>query len=106
MAQITTAIADTVKKSEADILDLKNTHLSGEKLKQKLKMTTTIIDSRQLDMPRTVCANDECCSLTSHNNNLGAGVYLFKSICKFTTHTLYSISGFDSDIKQATTRAT
>ena len=84
MAQITTAIADTVKKSEDKIQDLKDTRLTGEKLKAKLTMTKTVIESKQLDMPRTVCANPKCCSLlSSDDNSLGTEVMLFKSRCEF-----------------------
>lgn len=83
MAQITTAIADTVKQSEDKIRDLQNTNLTGEKLKAKLTMSKTVIDSVDLDKPRTVCSNAECCSVTSSDNNYGKGFTLFKSRCKF-----------------------
>ena len=87
MAQITTAIADTVQKNEEKIQDLKNTCLTGDKLKEQLKMTKTVIDSKQLDRPRTVCSNSHCCSLASSNNNPYTQIKLFKSRCKLIVRT-------------------
>ena len=89
MAQITTAIADTVKQSEDQIKDLRDTRLTGDKLKAKLKMTKTIIDSVDLDKPRTVCSNSACCSITSSDNDLGREFKLFKSRCKFSIAVCY-----------------
>lgn len=88
MAQITTAIADTVKQSEDKIKDLQDTRLTGDKLKAKLTITKTVIESINLDKPRTVCSNPECCSLTSSNNSLGTSVPLFKQRCEFARRLL------------------
>lgn len=82
MARITSAIAHTVSKSEKQIKDLNDTQLKGQNLAAKLTTTKTVIDSKPLDMPRTVCANSKCCTYATDSSSEGATVTLFKSRCK------------------------
>lgn len=85
MARITSAIADTLSKQEKQIHDLQNTHLKGKQLAAKLTTTKTVIDSKPLDKPRTVCSNSKCCSYISNPSSEGATVTLFKSRCQYIT---------------------
>jgi hypothetical protein len=80
MANISTAIFDSVAKSKKQIEDLENTKATGEDLKKKLVINHTVVISTPLSKPKTVCAHIDCISYQKDEG--GKQVTLRKSLCK------------------------
>jgi GTPase SAR1 family protein len=103
MQQISKAIADSIAQNEKQTDDLKNTRATGKALHSKLNIHKTVVDAKQLDKPKTVCAHKSCVTVKDRSGPNGETIKLRKSLCKQSFHTAYLV--FLLTYLQATTRA-
>ncbi|KAF2801544.1 uncharacterized protein BDZ99DRAFT_469550 [Mytilinidion resinicola] len=81
MQQISKAITDSVAQNEKQMDDLKNTRATGLALQSKLNIHKTVVDAKQLDKPKTVCAHASCVTVKDRSGPNGETVKLRKSLC-------------------------
>lgn len=86
--QISTAITDSIAKSEKQADDLRNTRTTGKTLQAKFNIHKTVVDAKPLDKPKTVCAHRTCVTVREKSGPNGESIKLRKSLCGFIPYFL------------------
>ncbi|KAI0117447.1 hypothetical protein F4814DRAFT_448448 [Daldinia grandis] len=79
MAEISALIKTNIAMSEDKIKEMTDTRITGEKLRERLRIEKMHLRSKQLDEPRTVCMDKNCIEL--RDNGGGVVVTVYKTHC-------------------------
>lgn len=81
MAEISQLIQTNITLCEDKAEELWNKQLTGQKLRNNLKLQKVQLHARKLDQPRTVCNNASCKDYKDDDNREGRKVTVYKSYC-------------------------
>lgn len=79
MANISQTISTNIKLCGDQINELRDTRLSGDKLRQRLQVPKVHLKTIKLDHPRTVCRNEDC--VQWRDDGTGSVVRVYKNPC-------------------------
>ncbi|KAK0658513.1 hypothetical protein QBC41DRAFT_351365 [Cercophora samala] len=81
MARISQVIRATITKCEESERELKDTRLTGDNLRKKLKLQKKQFNPVQLTKPRTVCTQAACCDFKDSGKGDGEVVTIYRTHC-------------------------
>lgn len=81
MAEISQLVRTNIAMSEDKIQELKNTRLSGDKLRKSLHLQKVLLKSETLSMPRTVCKSESCTEFKDDGNGESKVVTIYRTHC-------------------------
>lgn len=79
MVDVSQEIAKNLDVLKEKAKELKDTQLTGDKLRERLHIERIKLDSKKLDKPRTVCTHPSCCDLKRDID--GEVTTLYRTIC-------------------------
>lgn len=81
MAEISQLVRTNIALCEDKIQELKNTRLSGDKLRKSLHLQKVQLKSETLDRPRTVCQSVSCTEFKDDGNGEAKVVTIYRTHC-------------------------
>lgn len=81
IAEITQLIQSNISLTEDKTQELNNTLLTGDQLRSRLQVQKVQLNAVQLDMPRTVCGNENCVEVRSNGQPEDKAVVIYKTHC-------------------------
>jgi GTPase SAR1 family protein len=81
MAEISQLIRTNIALCEDQVQELKDTRLSGDKLRTRLHLQKVQLKSETLDKPRTVCQHPYCMEFKDDGNGENKVVTIYKTHC-------------------------
>jgi len=79
MADISQLIQTNISLCQDHVGQLKDTRLTGDNLRKRLHLDKILLKARQLDRPRTVCAQQDCVEYRDDGN--GKNTIIYKTHC-------------------------
>jgi GTPase SAR1 family protein len=86
MADISQLIRTNIGLCEDRVQELKDTRLSGDKLRKRLNLQKVQLKSEELDKPRTVCTDPSCMEYKDDGNGNNTIVAIYKTHCHPVCH--------------------
>lgn len=81
MAEISQTIRTNIALSEDELQMLKDTRLTGDNLRKRLKVPKLLLESKPLDKPRTVCRDEDCVEYKDDGSGSGTLIPVYLSHC-------------------------
>ncbi|KAL7912004.1 hypothetical protein GGI35DRAFT_303913 [Trichoderma velutinum] len=94
MASISESIRKNIQLCENKRTELSDTQLTASNLRKRLRLEKIHFKATQLDRPRTVCKNPDCCDFKDSGLDDGVVVTIYKTHC----HPVCSLNNVKEDV--------